>query len=68
MKTRMSYVAIAILAIAAGLSTIPAFGQQLPCPGCLDVDTRMLADQSILSKQPVSLTTDNTMYDHIVLR
>ena len=64
MKTRTSYVAIAILVIAAGLSTIPAFGQQLPCPGCLDVDTRMLAEQSIQSKQPVSVNTDRTMYDH----
>jgi len=64
MKTRTSYVAIAILVIAAGLSTIPAFGQQLPCPGCLDVDTRLLAEQSIQSKQPVSVNTDKTMYDH----
>jgi predicted secreted protein with PEFG-CTERM motif len=57
-------VAIAILATAAGLLTIPAFGQQLPCPGCLGVDTRMLADESTLSKQPVSVNTDRTMYDH----
>ncbi len=64
MKTRTLYVAIAILAIAAGLSTIPAFGQQLPCPGCLDVDTRMLAEESLLSIQPISVTTDRTMYDH----
>jgi len=64
MKTRTSYVAIAILAIAAGLSTIPAFGQQLPCPGCLDIDIREYAEQSILSRQPVSVTTDTTMYDH----
>ncbi len=64
MKTRTSYVAIAILVIAAGLSTIPAFAQQLPCPGCLGVDTRMLAEESLLSKQPVSVTTDRTMYDH----
>ncbi len=64
MKTRTSYVAIAILVIAAGLSTIPAFGQQLPCPGCSDVDTRMLAEQSILSKKAVSVTTDRTISDH----
>jgi len=64
MKTRTSYVAIAILVVAAGLSTIPAFGQQLPCPGCLGVDARMLADESTLSKQPVSVITDRTMYDH----
>jgi len=64
MKTRTSYVAIAILVIAAGLSTIPAFGQQLPCPDCLDVDTRMLAEQSIIAKKPVSVNTDRTMYDH----
>ena len=64
MKTRTSYVAIAILVIAAGLSTIPAFGQQLPCPGCLDVDTRMLAEQSIISQKAISVTTDRTIYDH----
>ncbi len=64
MKTRTSYVAIAILAIAAGLSTIPAFGQQLPCPGCLDIDIREYAEQSIIARQPVSVTTDTTMYDH----
>ena len=64
MKTSTSYVAIALIGIAAGLSTIPAFGQQLPCPGCLDVDTRMLAEQSIQSIQPVSVKTDSTVYDH----
>jgi len=64
MKTRTSYVAIAILVIAAGLSTIPAFGQQLPCPGCLDIDVREYAKESIQSKQPVSVNTDRTMYDH----
>lgn len=64
MKTRTSYVAIAILVIAAGLSTIPAFGQQLPCPGCLDIDVREYAKESIQSKQPVSVNTDKTMYDH----
>jgi len=56
-------VAIAILAIAAGLSTIPAFGQQLPCPDCLDVDTRMLAEQSIIAQKAVYVTTDRTIYD-----
>ena len=64
MKTRTSYVAIAILAIAAGLSAIPAFGQQLPCPGCLDIDVREYAKESFQSKQPVSVNTDKTMYDH----
>ena len=64
MKTRTSYVAIAILVIAAGLSAIPAFGQQLPCPGCLDIDVREYAKESIQSKQPVSVNTDKTMYDH----
>jgi len=64
MKTRTSYMAIAILVIAAGLSTIPAFGQQLPCPGCLDIDVREYAKESIQSKQPVSVNTDRTMYDH----
>ena len=64
MKTRTSYMAIAILVIAAGLSTIPAFGQQLPCPGCLDIDVREYAKESFQSKQPVSVNTDKTMYDH----
>lgn len=64
MKTRTSYVAIAILVIAAGLSTIPAFGQQLPCPGCLDVDVREYAKESIQSKQPIAVNTDRTTYDH----
>jgi len=64
MKTRTSYVAIAILVIAAGLSTIPAFGQQLPCPGCSDEDPRIAAMKSIQSQQPISVNTDRTMYDH----
>ena len=66
MKTRTSYMAIAILATAAGLSTLPAFGQQLPCPGCLEAgqDPRITAMQSIESAMPISVTTDRTMYDH----
>lgn len=64
MKTSTSYAVIAIIGIAAGLSTIPAFGQQLPCPGCLDVDVRMLADESIQNIQPVSVKTDSSNYDH----
>ena len=64
MKTRTSYVAIAILAIAAGLSTIPAFGQQLPCPGCLDVDVREYAKESIQRQLPIAVNADRTTYDH----
>jgi len=64
MKTRTSYVAIAILVVAAGLSTIPAFGQQLPCPGCLDVDVREYAKESIQRQLPIAVNTDRTTYDH----
>ena len=64
MKTSTSYMALAILATAAGLATIPAFGQQLPCPGCLGEYTRMLAEQSIISQKPVFVTTDRSTYGH----
>ena len=36
MNTRTSYAVIAILATIAAFSTLPAFGQQLPCPGCVE--------------------------------
>ena len=67
MKTRTSYMALAIMAAAvAGLATLPAFGQQLPCPDCLaaDQDPRITAMQSIQSQLPISVDTDRTMYDH----
>jgi len=59
--------ALAILATAvAGLATLPAFGQQLPCPDCLaaDQDPRITAMESIQSALPISVSTDRTMYDH----
>ena len=67
MKTRTSYMALAIMAAAvAGLATLPAFGQQLPCPDCLaaDQDPRITAMQSIQSQLPITVDTDRTMYDH----
>jgi predicted secreted protein with PEFG-CTERM motif len=50
--------------MAAGLSAIPAFGQQLPCPGCLDVDVREYAKESIQKQQPIAVNVDRTTYDH----
>ena len=67
MKTRTSCMALAILATAvAGLATLPAFGQQLPCPDCLQAgqDPRITAMESIQSALPISVNTDRTMYDH----
>ncbi len=67
MKTRTSCMALAILATAVvGLATLPAFGQQLPCPDCLEAgqDPRITAQQSIQSALPISVSTDRTMYDH----
>jgi len=67
MKTRTSCMALAILATAvAGLASLPAFGQQLPCPDCLEAgqDPRITAMQSIQSQLPISVNTDKTMYDH----
>jgi len=67
MKTRTSCMALAILATAvAGLATLPAFGQQLPCPDCISAgqDPRITAMESIQSALPISVSTDRTMYDH----
>ena len=67
MKTRTSYMALAIMAAAvAGLATLPAFGQQLPCPGCLeaDQDPRITAMESIQSLLPITVNTDSDMYNH----
>jgi len=66
MKTRTSCMALAIMAAAVGLATLPAFGQQLPCPDCLEAgqDPRITAQQSIQSALPITVNTDRTMYDH----
>ena len=67
MKTRTSYMALAIMAAAvAGLATLPAFGQQLPCPDCAAAgqDPRITAMQSIQSQLPITVDTDQTMYGH----
>jgi len=60
--------ALAIMAVAvAGLATLPAFGQQLPCPGCIEAggqDPRITAMQSIQSQLPITVDTDQTMYGH----
>jgi len=67
MKTRTSYMALAIMAAAvAGLATLPAFGQQLPCPDCVAAgqDPRITAMQSIQSQLPITVDTDQTMYGH----
>jgi len=54
------------MAAAIGLATLPAFGQQLPCPDCLEAgqDPRITAMESIQSQQPITVNTDRTMYDH----
>jgi len=67
MKTRTSCMALAILATAvAGLATLPAFGQQLPCPDCLAAgqDPRITAMESIQSILPITVNTDRDMYNH----
>ncbi len=67
MKTRTSCMALAILAAAvAGLATLPAFGQQLPCPDCLAAgqDPRITAMESIQSQLPITVNTDRDMYNH----
>ena len=67
MKTRTSCMALAILATAvAGLATLPAFGQQLPCPDCLEAgqDPRITAMESIQSQLPITVNTDRDMYNH----
>ena len=69
MNTRTSYAVIAILATVAAFSTLPAFGQQLPCPGCLEAeeegyDVRTAAERSVMGATPVTITTDREVYDH----
>ena len=59
--------ALAILATAvAGLASLPAFGQQLPCPDCLEAgqDPRITAMESIQSILPITVNTDREMYNH----
>ena len=69
MNTRTSYAVIAILATVAAFSTLPAFGQQLPCPGCLEAedqgyDVRTAAERFVMGATPVTITTDRQVYDH----
>ena len=65
MNRRTSYMAIAVLAAVAGLMTIPAFGQQLPCPNCVNQeDPRITAQKSIIGAQPIVVQTDRSLYDH----
>jgi len=69
MNTRTSYAVIAILATVAAFSTLPAFGQQLPCPGCVEAaeegfDVRTAASQSVIAATPITVWTDRDVYDH----
>ena len=69
MNTRTSYAVIAILATIAAFSTLPAFGQQLPCPGCVEAaeegfDVRTAASQSLMGATPIVVWTERDVYDH----
>ncbi len=67
MKTRTSYVAIAILVVAVTLSTSAAYAQgsfsEQACPDC-EGNVMQAAAQAILSEQPIAVWTDSAVYDH----
>jgi len=64
MNTRTSYAVMAVLASIVGLAVLPAYAQQLPCPGCGDEDPRITAERSIMGATPIAVWTDRNVYDH----
>ena len=66
MNTRTSYVAIAILAAVFATSTSTAFGafSEQACPDCEGSDSSLTAQQAIMSDIPITIWTDEALYDH----
>jgi len=64
MSAHITYMLIAVFAIATTISISPAFAGQEACPNCEDEFAYEQADLALLSKIPISVWTDSSVYQH----